>query len=128
MRENNFQEVEVFEDAFMNEFCDTLTAKVKEITGEELFICGSLARMFSGELSEDYTPKDVDFVVSKGAFILLSRNPLVLQGVVMVEKRPDRIVFFLENKHCVELWIFLKEDEGKSKQYFKNKILYLIHL
>lgn len=55
----NFKDLKIFEDEQVNEFCDVLTDIVRDITGEELALCGSVAKHLHGSISEDYNPKEL---------------------------------------------------------------------
>lgn len=124
--ENNFEELHIFEDKDMNKVCDALFNFVKKHSGEEISICGSIARIFSDKLPSIYKPKDVDFVVSKSAFVQLTRMKINMNNIVTIEKQPNRLIFYTLGSACVELWAFDSEDENKVKKYYKNKISYLI--
>ena len=65
---NAFQRFRVFDSDPMNELCDQVISMVQELTNETPAVCGSVAKIFGGQLEEDYTPKEVDFVVSRWAF------------------------------------------------------------
>lgn len=122
---NHFQELKIFEDENMNIICDDLFHKVKEITKEELIICGSISKVFSGEYLESYMPKDIDFVISKWAFRLLANQLVGLPKVVMIEKLPHKIILYTDVFVCIEIWFLGKKNEKMTKKYYKNKIPYL---
>ena len=92
MRGNNFQELEVLALPEINQLCDELAELVDRLSGEEIVLCGSLAKLFAKNIPEDYLIKDVDFVVSRDVFKILQRQSCELHAVVSVEKTPERII------------------------------------
>lgn len=120
-----FQELKIFENEKLNILCDRLSQIVREITGEELMLCGSVAKKLHGTLPEDYEPKDVDFVVEREAFNKLYRAfPMEIEGVVAFEFQPIKILLWTPSLGaCVEIWL-LREFEQKLK--YQSKIPYII--
>lgn len=137
MRENNlnspqqwayFQELQVFDNKMINELCDELCEFVKDTAQGELIVCGSVAKIFSGMYPEDYTPKDIDFLVTPWVFRLLNerlrnfKNP----NVITIEYRPYRYILYTYYV-AIEIW------KGPVKyphtiEKFKNKITYTKYL
>ena len=62
--ENNFKELNIFEREELNQYCDLLVHRIKEITGVPPYLVGSVAKIMSGHLPEDYEIKDIDFIIS----------------------------------------------------------------
>lgn len=120
----NFRELKIFENENINALCDRLCSYCEEQSGEMPILTGSVAKMLHGGL-ENHTPKDVDFVVSYPTF----RNLIVrldkMEGVVMIEKRPFRIVLYVETDFCIEVWLKSIRNETMSLNYYQNKIPYL---
>lgn len=121
--ENNFQELQIFEDDRLNIFFDDLHHAILQYTGETMLICGSIAKIFSGEFTEDYRPKDVDLEVSKGSFRILTGifQKTTIPGIVMVEKKPERIILYTETINCIEIWNATNYYQYKITK-FKDKI------
>lgn len=121
----NFQELKIFENEKINKICDELCRLTKTITGKELIICGSMAKVFAGQLPQNYHPKDVDFTVSQWDFRKIKNHlPNTIEGVIMIEKQPQRIILFAGI--CIEIWASQPENEMKKKCYYQTKIPYLI--
>ncbi len=123
---NHFQELKIFEDENMNIICDVVSNIVKQITGELPILCGSVAKVLSGILDENYKAKDVDFYLTDWNFRKLKNNfPLKIEGIRMIEKRPERIILYANR--CIELWCNLEREENKKRiiQKKNNKIPYI---
>lgn len=121
----NFKDLKIFEDEQVNEFCDVITDIVRDITGEELALCGSVAKHLHGSISEDYAPKDIDFVVDKEAFYKLYRAfPMDIDKVISFEFQPLRIILWTELEVGVEIW--LQNQENEQKLMYNKKIPYRI--
>lgn len=123
--ENNFKDLKIFESQFLNEICDSLVYQVKKITGEDLYLVGSVAKIMSNHLPDDYAIKDIDFIVSSKAFrkLLPHRNSLV-KNYRMIESRPERIIIYLD-KFAIEIWNYKEQNTDKTPKIFNNKIHYL---
>lgn len=123
--ENNFQALKIFEDESTNKICDDLSAFIFDKTGEELLIVGSVAKLFSEQLDSNYSPKDIDMVVSKAVFRRLwGLDKNTFENIKMIEKRPERIILYT-NKLALEIWEFATENINREKKYYKEKIPYL---
>ncbi|AFR36230.1 hypothetical protein [Riemerella anatipestifer] len=120
---NAFQELNIFENTEINKVCDALFTKVKQLTNEDLSICGSMAKVFDGTLPEDYQPKDLDLVISQWGFRLLTSNLEELEGVLMIEKLPGRIILYLKAYLCIEIWMESSKFNFTPK-FYKNKLKY----
>lgn len=120
---NNFQELQVFEAPELNRICDSLVNKIKELTGENIFLVGSVSKVLSGDLPESYQIKDIDFAVFNNDFRKLqnSRHTL-LEEAKSVELAPRRIIIYLPFI-AVEIWN--ANDINPDIQLFKNKIHYI---
>lgn len=116
-----FQNLQIFENAEVNQVCDALVQLTLELTGDEFPVCGSVARMFDLKLPEAYHPKDVDFVARPWAFRMLRQHLNTLPGVLMIEKRPHRIICFTNSRVYVEIF---EEPKEVLLGIYKNKIKY----
>ena len=128
MQENNFKKLEIFEEPVLNEYCDILVAKVKEITGENLYLVGSVSKILNGDFTEEYKIKDIDFIVSMVGFQKLIRNKDILFPLAKtIEQRPERLIIYLHN-FAIEIWNYMERNTDKTKKLYKNKIPYLCQL
>lgn len=123
-----FQELKVFEMQYINQLCDELCQFVKDTTRGELMVCGSVAKIFSGMYSEDYTPKDIDFLVTPWVFRLLNERLRKFQNpnIITIEYRPCRYIVYTSDV-AIEIW------KGPFRypltiEKFKNKITYTKYL
>lgn len=123
--ENNFKKLKIFERKELNQYCDLLVHRIKEITGEPPFLVGSVAKIMSGHLPEDYEIKDIDFIVSSFQFrkLLPLRNSLFPEAKT-VEIRPERLILHLD-KFGIEIWNCKEKNTDKEEKIYKNKIHYL---
>lgn len=125
MQENNFQELQIFEAPILNECCDLIAERVKNITGEDIYLVGSVSKILHGDLTEDYKVKDIDFIISMAGFQKLIRNKeFLFPEARTIEQRPERLIIYLSN-FAIEIWNYLERNTDKKKKYFKNKIPYL---
>ena len=127
MQENNFQDLQVFEDPYMNKICDLFTNEVYGITHRYPLIVGSVAKMLAGNLEETYTPKDVDFTIDSIAFRqLINRHQIdpLFPFAKMIEIRPERILVWT-NEKVIELWNWQKKNDNEILTLYKDKIIYL---
>lgn len=123
--ENNFQDLQIFEDPDVNQICDDLYNLICNTTKEEILVVGSIAKLFEEQLEPDYIPKDIDFVVSKGVFRRMRGfRKEDFTSVKMIERRPERIIFYTD-KLAVEVWEYADENIDREKKYYKEKIPYL---
>ena len=96
--ENNFKELNIFEREELNQYCDLLVHRIKEITGVPPYLVGSVAKIMSGHLPEDYEIKDIDFIISSLEFRkLLSHRNYLYPEAQSVEMRPERIIIYILN-------------------------------
>ncbi|WP_312390802.1 hypothetical protein [Chryseobacterium sp.] len=126
-QENNFQDLQIFEDPVMNIYCDNLTNQVFTITDKKPHLVGSVARIFSGSELEDYMPKDVDFAIDNSSFrkiLAYSNHRDIFPFAKMVEKRPERFIIYTESK-VIELWNFFYKNYSEELKLYKDKIPYL---
>lgn len=124
---NYFQELKVFENEKINALCDQLCLYCQEQSGEIPILTGSVAKMMSEQLPQDYQPKDLDFVVSYPTFRNLIVRLNKMEGVVMIEKRPRRIILYAEEGICIEIWQNKSVDKNKEIKKYKDKIAYYEH-
>ena len=123
--ENNFKELKIFENDKLNEYCDLLVHRIKEITGVPPYLVGSVAKIMSGHLPEDYEIKDIDFIISSFEFRkLLSHRNSLFPEAKSVEMRPERVIIHLE-KFAIEIWNYKERNTDKEPKIYKNKIYYL---
>ncbi|MEJ8598547.1 hypothetical protein JSO62_07565 [Riemerella anatipestifer] len=123
---NAFQELNIFENPEINKVCDALFTKVKQLTNEDLSVCGSMAKVFDGVLPSNYKPKDLDLLISPWGFRVLNSNLNELDGVLMIEKLPSRIILYLKAGMGIDIW-FKRLDLSKYNYIsdrYKNKIKY----
>lgn len=121
---NYFQELKVFENEKINALCDRLCLYCQVESGEIPVLTGSVAKMLHGGL-ENYNPKDVDFVVSYSTFRNLSVRLERMEGVVMIERRPYRIILYTDEDICIEIWQKSPENDKMKLNYYQQKIPYL---
>ena len=123
--ENNFKDLKIFERKELNQYCDLLVHRIKEITGVSPYLVGSVAKIMSGHLPEDYEIKDIDFIISSFEFrkLLPNRNSLFPESR-SIELRPERLIVHLE-KFAIEIWNYKERNTDKEPKIYKNKIHYL---
>lgn len=120
---NNFQELRVFEAPELNRICDSLVSRIKELTGEDIFLVGSVSKVLSGDLPETYQIKDIDFAVFNNDFRKIQNcRHSILEEAKSVELAPRRIIIYLPYI-AVEIW--KANDINPDIQLFKNKIPYI---
>lgn len=123
--ENNFKDLKIFERKELNQYCDLLVHRIKEITGVSPYLVGSVAKIMSGHLPEDYEIKDIDFIISSFEFRkLLSHRNSLFPEAKSVEMRPERVIIHLE-KFAIEIWNYKERNIDKEPKIYKNKIHYL---
>lgn len=120
---NNFQELQVFEAPELNRICDSLVNKIKELTGEDIFLVGSVSKVLNDDLPEGYQIKDIDFAVFNNAFRKLQNcRHSLLEEAKSVELVPRRIIIYLPYI-AIEIWN--ANDINPDIKLFKNKIPYI---
>lgn len=120
---NNFQELQIFEAPELNRICDSLVNRIKELTGENIILVGSVSKVLSGDLPESYQIKDIDFAVFNSDFRKLQNcRHTLLKEAKSVEMIPRRIIIYLPYI-AVEIWN--ANDVNPDIQLFKNKIPYI---
>lgn len=123
--ENNFEELHIFEASILNQYCDILVNRVKEITGENIYLVGSVSKIMSEHLPEDYKIKDIDFILSIPAFRkLLPHRKTFFPEAKSVEMRPERLIIHLHN-FAIEIWNYMERNIDKEPKIYKEKIHYL---
>lgn len=122
----NFRELKIFENENINALCDRLCRYCEE-QGEIPILTGSVAKVLSEQLPQDYLPKDLDFVVSYPTFRNLIVRLNKMEGIVMIEKRPHRIILYAEEGICIEIWQNKSVDKNKEIKKYKDKIAYYEH-
>lgn len=124
-QENNFQELQIFEAPVLNQYCDLLVNRIKAITGENIYLVGSVSQILSAHLPEDYRVKDIDFILSIPGFRkLLPHRATFFPEAKSVELRPERLIIHLHN-FAIEIWNYMERNTDKSPKIYKNKIHYL---
>lgn len=123
---NQFEELKIFENDKINSICDDICSFVRYRLGENLVVCGSLAKVFNKDLPNNYQLKDVDFIIDSLSFQRLTHFLNQIDGVLMIEKQPFRIILYTSERICVEIWRERKEDKNRTEKKFKNKIPYLL--
>ena len=120
---NNFRELQVFEAPELNRICDALMAKIKEVTGKNAFLVGSVCKILNGDLPENYQIKDIDFAVFNSEFRKLQNcRHFLLEEAMSVEIVPRRIIIYLPFI-AIEIWN--ANDINPEIVLFKNKIPYI---
>lgn len=122
----SFRELKIFENENINALCDRLCRYCEE-QGETPVLTGSVAKMMSEQLPQDYQPKDLDFVVSYPTFRNLIVRLNKMEGVVMIEKRPRRIILYAEEGICIEIWQKSNLNHLQKIKKYKDKIAYYEH-
>ena len=123
--ENNFKDLKIFERKELNQYCDILVHRIKEITGVPPYLVRSVAKIMSGHLPEDYEIKYTDFIVSSFEFRkILPHKSSLLPEAKSIELRPERLIIYLNN-FAIEIWNYKENNTDKSAKIFKNKIHYL---
>ena len=123
--ENNFKDLKIFERKELNQYCDLLVHRIKEITGVSPYLVGSVAKIMSGHLPEDYEIKDIDFIISSFEFRkLLSHRNSLFPEAKSVEMRPERLIIYILNI-AIEIWNYKERNIDKEPKIYKNKIHYL---
>lgn len=113
----DFSKENIFEDERVNQVCDKVFAEVQKYYDacRNIILCGSCAKILSGVFSEEYTPKDVDFVVKNyfvWRYIRENIQQWFDQEVEIIEKERVMIHFpFI----TVEFWLNTIEKEPLKK-------------
>ena len=127
---NLFQKLQVFENNRINKDVDSIYQLLEENfgkIGENLSVCGSVAKVMHGYFDENYQPKDVDLLVCDRFFYrFLQKNVHRLNVDFRIDD--DRIILFFPNI-TVELWPLNPSEKG-SRTYgkFNNLINYCFNL
>lgn len=91
-----FTSLNVFNDARLNTYLDTIYSAIAAAFGEQLpIVCGSVAKVMQGVYSENYLAKDIDLVIESWQVhrYLEQQLPLIFPAD-RVEVRPERVILF----------------------------------
>lgn len=118
-----FTSLNVFNDARLNAYLDTIYSAILEVfTTEQLpVVCGSVAKVMQGVYSENYLAKDIDFVVESWQVhrYLEHQLPLLFPND-RIEVRPERVILFTPFI-AIEFW---RPNESIQTALYKNLIKY----
>lgn len=121
---NNFQSLQVFENPEINKAIDSIYNLLEDNfgdVGENIKVCGSVAKMMHGELPENYQPKDIDLVVlNRYYWRFLKKNIDKIKTKETVCKDVRFILNF--DLILIEIWKPLLHNHTHGT--FKNKIYY----
>lgn len=121
-----FTSLNVFNDARLNTYLDTIYSAVLEVfTTEQLpVVCGSVAKVMQGVYSENYLAKDIDFVVESWQVhrYLEHQLPLLFPND-RIEVRPERVILFTPFI-AIEFW---RPTLISPIAYYKKTIKYYVY-
>lgn len=122
----DFQKENIFQSKEINEICDLIFGKVESIykKPDVIVIGGSVAKIFSGILPENYEPKDLDFVV-RDYFVWRFLRENLQQWfpnfkVEIVER--ERVILFT-NEIAIEFWA--GRNDFRPTKNISEKIKYI---
>ena len=94
---NAFSSLNVFNDARLNTYLDTIYSAIANTFGEGQLpiVCGSVAKVMQGVYSDNYLAKDIDLVIESWQVhrYLEQQLPLIFPADG-VEVRPERVILF----------------------------------
>ena len=118
-----FTSLNVFNDARLNTYLDTIYSAIAAAFGEQLLpiVCGSVAKVMQGVYSENYLAKDIDLVIeSWQVHRYLEQQLPLLFSTDRVEVRPERVILFTPFI-AIEFW---RPNEPIQTALYKNLIKY----
>lgn len=121
---NYFSELQVFENENINNSLDEIYSMLKKNfgkLGEEIKICGSVAKIFDGKLPENYNPKDIDVVVFSPYFWRFLQANITKISAEEITKMDYRFILRFSD-HLIEIWKPMHPHQFSG--VFKNKINY----
>lgn len=116
---NIFSKNNIFENKWINAFCDVL---YKKVGVENLLICGGVSRCFLGE---NHSPKDLDLVtINSEAYNHVFENIAQWFPEQRITKSDKRIIIYTPFI-AIEIWNG-KEVHYQSKHQYKGVLPYII--
>lgn len=123
---NAFTSLNVFNDARLNTYLDTIYSAIAAAFGEQQLpiVCGSVAKVMQGVYSENYLAKDIDLViVSWQVHRYLEQQLPLLFPTDRVEVRPERVILFT-SFIAIEFW---RPTLISPIAYYKEIIKYYVY-
>lgn len=121
-----FTSLNVFNDARLNTYLDTIYSAIAADFGEEQLpiVCGSVAKVMQGVYSENYLVKDIDLVIESWQVhrYLEQQLPLIFP-TDRVEVRPERVILFT-SFIAIEFW---RPTLISPIAYYKEIIKYYVY-
>lgn len=123
---NAFTTLNVFNDARLNTYLDTIYSAIIAAFSEEQLpiVCGSVAKIMQGVYSDNYLAKDIDLVIESWQVhrYLEQQLPLIFPAD-RVEVRPERVILFT-SFIAIEFW---RPTLISPIAYYKNTIKYYVY-
>ena len=123
---NAFTSLNVFNDARLNTYLDTIYSAIAAAFGEEQLpiVCGSVAKVMQGVYSDNYLAKDIDLVIeSWQVHRYLEQQLPLLFPTDRVEVRPERVILFTPFI-AIEFW---RPTLISPIAYYKNTVKYYVY-
>lgn len=123
---NAFTSLNVFNDARLNTYLDTIYSAIAAAFGEEQLpiVCGSVAKVMQGVYSDNYLAKDIDLVIeSWQVHRYLEQQLPLLFPTDRVEVRPERVILFTPFI-AIEFW---RPTLISPIAYYKEIIKYYVY-
>ena len=121
-----FTSLNVFNDARLNTYLDTIYSAIAAAFGKEQLpiVCGSVAKVMQGVYSENYLAKDIDLVIESWQVhrYLEQQLPLIFPAD-RVEVRPERVILFT-SFIAIEFW---RPTLISPIAYYKNTVKYYVY-
>ena len=121
-----FTSLNVFNDARLNTYLDTIYSAIAAAFGKEQLpiVCGSVAKVMQGVYSENYLAKDIDLVIESWQVhrYLEQQLPLIFPAD-RVEVRPERVILFT-SFIAIEFW---RPTLISPIAYYKEIIKYYVY-
>jgi hypothetical protein len=121
-----FTSLNVFNDARLNTYLDTIYSAIANTFGKEQLpiICGSVAKVMQGVYSDNYLAKDIDLVIeSWQVHRYLEQQLPLLFPADRVEVRPERVILFT-SFIAIEFW---RPTLISPIAYYKDIIKYYVY-
>ena len=121
-----FTSLNVFNDARLNTYLDTIYSAIAADFGEEQLpiVCGSVAKVMQGVYSDNYLSKDIDLVIeSWQVHRYLEQQLPLLFPADRVEVRPERVILFTPFI-AIEFW---RPTLISPIAYYKEIIKYYVY-
>lgn len=121
-----FTSLNVFNDARLNTYLDTIYSAIAVAFGKEQLpiVCGSVAKVMQGVYSENYLAKDIDLVIeSWQVHRYLEQQLPLLFPTDRVEVRPERVILFT-SFIAIEFW---RPTLISPIAYYKEIIKYYVY-